>query len=98
MQEKEMPGNVVNVEIKHPFGDIRPNRKSPGLAALLGLLIVGLGHMYLGMWGKGLGLLVIGVIISIVTFGFAAPIVWIVSCVWAYSDAKEMNRLNGYMN
>jgi TM2 domain-containing membrane protein YozV len=65
--------------------------KKPWLAALLGLLVVGFGHFYLGMWGKGLGLLVISFILSAITGGILAPVMWIVSCVWAYTDAKKYN-------
>ena len=88
----------VNIETKSPFGDIRPKRKSPGLAAILGILFVGLGHAYLGMWGKAIGLFVIAIIASLLTAGILAPVFWIVSCVWAYTSAKELNRLNGYMS
>jgi TM2 domain-containing membrane protein YozV len=71
-------------------------RKRPWLAALLGLLIVGVGHVYLGEWGKGIGLLVVGVILSLLTGGLLAPVMWIISCVWAYTDAKAYNRKAGY--
>jgi TM2 domain-containing membrane protein YozV len=77
-------------------GVMRVDRKKPWLAALLGLVIVGLGHMYLGMWAKGIGLLVIGVIASVATGAILAPVFWIISCVWAYYDAKSYNRKAGY--
>lgn len=66
--------------------------KKPWLAALLGILIVGVGHMYLGEWGKGIGLLVIALIASVLTGGILAPVFWIISCVWAYTDAKKINE------
>jgi TM2 domain-containing membrane protein YozV len=77
-------------------GYLRVDRKRPWLAALLGILIVGVGHMYLGMWAKGIALLVIGLIVSLVTGGILAPVFWIISCVWAYYDAKSYNRKAGY--
>jgi hypothetical protein len=70
--------------------------KSPSDAALLGILFVGLGHFYLGMWGKGIGLILITIIATIFTTVFIAPVFWIISCVWAYYDAKSYNREWGY--
>jgi ribosomal protein S27AE len=70
--------------------------KSPSDAALLGILFVGLGHFYLGMWGKGIGLILITIIATIFTTFFIAPVFWIISCVWAYYDAKSYNREWGY--
>jgi predicted lipid-binding transport protein (Tim44 family) len=78
-------------------GYMQVGRKKPWLAALLGILIVGLGHMYLGMWAKGIGLLVIGVIATLITGGLLGPVFWIISCVWAYFDAKNYNRKAGYL-
>ena len=69
-----------------------PGLKKPWLAALLGILIVGVGHMYLGEWGKGIGILVVALILSAITGGILAPVMWIVSCLWAYSDAKKHNE------
>lgn len=71
-------------------------RKKPWLAALLGILIVGFGHFYLGMWLKGIGLIVLAIIVSLLTAFLGAPIIWIISCVWAYFDAKSYNRKAGY--
>ena len=73
-------------------GEELPGMKKPWLAALLGILIVGVGHMYLGEWGKGIGLLVLALILSAITGGILAPVFWIVSCVWAYTDAKKLNE------
>jgi TM2 domain-containing membrane protein YozV len=69
-----------------------PGMKRPWLAALLGILIVGVGHMYLGEWAKGIGILLISLILSAISGGILAPVMWIVSCVWAYSDAKKINE------
>jgi uncharacterized membrane protein YvbJ len=76
----------------------RVERKKPWLAALLGILMVGIGHMYLGMWAKGVALLVIGVIATLLSGGILAPVLWIISCVWAYYDAKSYNRKAGYQD
>jgi signal peptidase I len=71
-------------------------RKKPWLAALLGILIVGFGHFYLGEWLKGVALMVVAVIGSLLIGFLAAPVFWIISCVWAYYDAKSYNRKAGY--
>jgi TM2 domain-containing membrane protein YozV len=85
-----------NIETPQTQNYVKATRKSPGLAALLGILIVGLGHAYLGMWGKAIGLFIVAIIATLLTGGLLAPVFWIVSCIWAYTSAKEMNRLNGY--
>jgi hypothetical protein len=72
------------------------DRKSPSEAALLGILIVGLGHVYLGMWGKGIALFLITIVVILFTTVYIAPVFWIISCVWAYYDAKSYNREWGY--
>jgi signal peptidase I len=74
----------------------RVERKKPWLAALIGILVVGFGHFYLGEWLKGILLIIVTIIISILTAFIAAPIFWIISCVWAYYDAKAYNRKAGY--
>jgi TM2 domain-containing membrane protein YozV len=77
-------------------GYMRVDRKKPWLAALIGILIVGFGHFYLGEWLKGIALIIVTIIVSIATAFIAAPIFWIISCVWAYYDAKAYNRKAGY--
>ncbi len=66
-------------------------RKDPTLACLLNLLLLGMGHMYLGQVTKGLLILVVGVALGM--------IVWpatILVAVWAmydaYKTAKKLNR------
>ena len=78
------------------LGYVKVQPKKPWLAALLGILIVGAGHMYLGKWAKGIALLIVGVILSILTGGILAPFIWIISCIWAYTDAKKFNAAAGY--
>jgi len=79
-------------------------RKNPYLAALLGVLIVGSGLMYVGKWAEGIALLCISVIVSVFTAvvtgkWFAgilrALIFWIISAYWAYKAAQDYNR-TGY--
>ena len=72
--------------------------KNPTDAFILGLLVVGLGHIYLGKWGKGLALFLITVVATLFITIYLAPVFWIISCVSAYYDAKSYNRGWGYPN
>ena len=47
-------------------GQSRGSRKRPWLAALLGTLVTGLGHLYLRRWKRGLGWFVSAVAVSAV--------------------------------
>lgn len=70
--------------------------KSPSDAALLGIFFVGLGHFYLGIWWKGIGL-ILATVLAVWFFGIlVAPVMWIISCAGAYYDAKSYNRELGY--
>lgn len=73
----------------------RVERKDPWLAALLGLIFGG-GHMYLGEWAKGILLLIVAIVVSVLTRFAAAPVFWVISPLWAYYDAKAYNRKVGY--
>jgi TM2 domain-containing membrane protein YozV len=60
--------------------------KSPGVALLLSLLIVGLGQFYNGDVKKGLLMLVSAVILGLFTFGVA----WLGIACWAAVDAYQV--------
>ncbi len=66
--------------------------KDPILACLLNLLLVGIGHIYLGRIGKGLVIMVLGIVLGIFTWGIA----YVLLVIWAMSDAyrlaKKMNQ------
>lgn len=81
---------------KPEFVGYRPSRKSPALAAILGLCIVGLGLMYVGKWWAAIGLIIVAIIFSLLTAFLAAPLFWIISAVWSYMAAKDYNRRAGY--
>jgi len=63
------------------------NKKSPGIAVLLSLIIPGAGSMYCEKVGKGIGLL-IAAVIGYALFIFPGIIMHIVSMVVAYGDAS----------
>jgi signal peptidase I len=77
-------------------GYMRVDRKKPWLAALLGLIFVGLGLFYLGKWLYGILLIIVTIILSVVTGFLAAPVFWIISVVWSYYAAKSYNSKAGY--
>jgi hypothetical protein len=53
----------------------QPERKSPAIAALASLIIVGLGHFYIGKWWRGLGFMLLAIILSLGTISFF--MIWI---------------------
>jgi len=66
-------------------------RKDPTLACLLNLLLLGVGHMYLGQVTKGLLILAVGVALGLIVWPATALV-----AVWAmydaYKSAQEMNQ------
>lgn len=69
-------------------------QKDPLLACLLNLILVGTGHMYLGQIGKGLLILVVGVLLTV----FTSAIFTIPYVVWAmYSGHSTAVRINQYL-
>ena len=69
-------------------------RKDPILACLLNLLLLGIGHMYLGQIGKGLAILVSGIVLAMIAWPAT-----VLLAVWAmfdaYGAAKKMNQSAG---
>lgn len=73
--------------------------KNPALAAILNVLIIGLGHLYLGKFMRGLGLFIISVgILTITTFSVGSDAMWgmaIMLYIFAgydgYNQAKRYN-------
>ena len=63
-------------------------RKNPTLAAILSLLIVGLGQIYNGQAGKGIVMFIACVLLWCVFLGW---IINIASIVDAYKTAEKMN-------
>lgn len=67
-------------------------RKHPVLACLLNLILVGTGYMYVGQIGKGVLILLLGLVFGIVGLG----ILIIPLSIWAMYDvyriARMMNR------
>lgn len=70
-------------------------RKSPGVAAVLSVILVGLGQIYNGQIGKGIAFIVIGLVLAYSMFiliGFVLyPLFWIYNIYDAYTTAKKIN-------
>jgi TM2 domain-containing membrane protein YozV len=70
--------------------------KNPGVAAVLSFFIAGLGQIYNGQIGKGIGFIIayfISALLMFVLIGFiTTPILWIWGMVDAYKTAERINR------
>ena len=66
-------------------------RKSPGLAAALSVILPGTGHIYIGQAGLGVGYIIVA-IIGYSLFVFPGIIVLIVSAVHAYKNTQRKNE------
>jgi len=70
-------------------------QKSPGLAAVLSFLFIGLGQIYNGQIGKGLLFIVAGIILTFTVFIIIGiiflPIFWVYNIYDAYNTAKKIN-------
>lgn len=75
------------------------NQKNPGLAAVLSFLITGLGQIYNGQIGKGIGLLIAAAVsaaLCTVIIGFVfLPVIWIYGIYDAYKTTEKLNRQGG---
>lgn len=65
------------------------DEKEPWLMALLSFLILGLGQIILGQTAKGITILIVGIVIGLITFGFATLIILPISVIDAYLIAKK---------
>ena len=76
------------------------NTKSEALAIVLSILIIGVGQMYMGKIGRGIGILLGGItlgIIGIVTFG-VGYIVLLILFIWQIIDAYNLcKKYNQYL-
>jgi len=70
--------------------------KNPVLAAVLSLLVVGLGQVYNGEVGKGILFFVLAIIIGLTLFIFIGfilvPLFWLFAAYDAYTTAEKINR------
>lgn len=67
-------------------------KTSPTVAAVLSVLLVGLGQMINGQLIKGLLMLICAIIIGSITGGVGAVVAWIISGIDAYKCAEKLNN------
>ncbi len=82
------------VQVPSPVG-LPTEKKSEGISAILSFFIPGLGQIYNGQIGKGIVMIIVGVILAftmVILIGFILyPIFWIWNIYDAYSIAKRIN-------
>jgi hypothetical protein len=67
-------------------------KKSAAAAVLLNLILPGLGHGRLGLEGASIGWFFVTIFFSVITLGFAYPLMVLLSMAAAASDAQKVNR------
>jgi zinc-ribbon domain len=84
--------------LSYDFGAMaKGDPKSPMDAALLGFFLIGFGHFYLRMWGKGILLILLTILTAaFLRTSYIFMVFFIISPAWAYYDAKSYNREWGY--
>lgn len=69
--------------------------KNPWLAAILSLLVAGLGQIYNGEIGKGIAFFVVAIVLGltlIIVIGFILVPIWWIYCAYdAYKVAEAIN-------
>lgn len=94
-------GAVGGISKDYPIRREMPQQqiKNPGVAAVLSFFIVGLGQIYNGEIGKGIGLLIfwgIAIALSFILIGIPLLIIIVVYGIYdAYNTAKKINE-RGY--
>lgn len=101
---KEFHANEPSVVTQLPY-------KSPGTAALIAFIggifgLPGIGHIYVGKLGKGIGILILGLVLYAITvislfgippaailFSIGYLIIWIWQIFNARSEARRFNQL-----
>ena len=68
----------------------KSNSVNPWLAAVLSLVIAGLGQLILGQVGKGIVVLIVSFVLAIVTGGLSALVMWPAMAIDAYMIAKKL--------
>lgn len=73
-------------------------QKSTGIGIVLSFLWVGLGHLYAGQIGKGLGLMVAYIALLVISIFLLFPaIIALVLWLWAMFDTRDViNQYNEY--
>lgn len=93
------PGPLVPVTPQSPQVVYVRSGKNAGLAAVLSFFYCGLGQIYNGQLGKGIGMgvaYIISIAAMFIIIGFiTTPVLWIWGMVDAYKTAERINREAG---
>ena len=81
--------NTVPQVVNNANNRVVNTGKSPGLAALLSFLIIGLGQVYLGLTKKGIILFVLAIVAGVLTLILVGWILWLI--VWGYAIYDAYN-------
>ncbi len=83
---------------QHDYGpEAMVERKSPGIAAVLSFLVIGLGQIYNGQILKGLIMLTVAILCGITIVGLVVSFcIWLYGIFDAYGTAKRMNWSKGH--
>lgn len=66
--------------------------RSPVLALLLSILVIGVGHMYIGQVTKGVALFIVALIAGVLILPHAAMGIWIFGLLDVYIIARKLRR------
>jgi TM2 domain-containing membrane protein YozV len=83
---------------QQPYDYSYPPQKSPGVAAILALLIPGVGHIYDGKIAEGIIILVLSIVLGVLWWLIIPAIILFVLWIWQIFDAyNKANRYNQSM-
>ena len=89
-------GGTSGAALLTPVAQAPAPPKNPGVAAVLSFFFAGLGQIYNGQIGKGLGIMFayfISILLMFVIIGFiTTPILWIWGMIDAYQTAERINQ------
>ncbi len=69
--------------------------KSTGLGIVLSFLLLGLGHLYTGLIGKGIILMILSIVL--LALGITA-VIYVILWIWGMYDVnKKINEYNEYL-
>jgi len=110
---RKLPGSTLPTvppppHVAAPVGSVITETKNPGIAALLALVLAGIGHIYVGKIGKGLVILVVYYFLALLAglafmlgfltlglgFIFAIPLGLGMLVIWAWQiyDAYKLAK------
>lgn len=84
------PANLAYAPAANTYAQAPREIKNPGLAAILSLLVVGLGQVYNGEVGKGIAFFVVAILIGFSIFIVIGIILWPIWWIYCAYDAYKV--------